>query len=192
MQEINDTECIRMVLRGQKEYFRYLVSRYQSKAYGLCFKILKNQADAQEAAQEAFVKAYEALPSFRIDSSFSTWFYRIIYNTCMTKIRKDRFTFGLEPDHPALSNYRDDNEAVRSLDAEDMKALLQDAYQALNPGEVFMIELFYREECSIEEIASMTGLSQSNVKIKLFRARQKMYDRIKSGLKEEILIWQTK
>jgi len=70
--------------------------------------------------------------------------------------------------------------------------LLQKAYVCLSSDEVFLVEQFYREECSIEEMAEMTGLSMSNVKVKLFRARQKMHAKIKSVLKEEIHVWQTK
>ncbi|MFA5817278.1 MAG: sigma-70 family RNA polymerase sigma factor [Bacteroidales bacterium] len=192
MHAINDTDCIRMVLRGEKGYFAFLVKKYGDKAYNLCYKILRNQEEARDSAQEAFVKAYEALPGFRLDSSFSTWFYRIIYNTCISKIRKDRFTTGFEPEDEVWNELGNDNEAISQLDLEDMRKLLTGAYEVLNPDEIFLAEQFYREECSIEELAGMTGLSQSNVKVKLFRARQKMLEQIKSVLKKEIHVWQTK
>lgn len=188
----NDTECIRMVLLGEKGYFSFLVEKYQDKAYNLCFKILRNKEEARDSAQEAFIKAYEALPGFRLDSAFSTWFYRIIYNTCISKIRKDRFTGGFEPEDAVWNDYSVDNEAISNLNVEDMRKLLKGAYAVLNPDEIFLAEQFYREECSIEELAGMTGLTQSNVKVKLFRARQKMHEQIKSVLKEEIHLWQTK
>lgn len=188
----NDTECIRMVLRGEKGYFAFLVEKYQDKAYNLCYKILRNKEEARDSAQEAFIKAYEALPGFRLDSAFSTWFYRIIYNTCISKIRKERFTTGFEPEGAVWNDFSHDNEAISNLNVEDMRKLLKGAYSVLNPDEIFLAEQFYREECSIEELAGMTGLSQSNVKVKLFRARQKMHEQIKSVLKEEIHVWQTK
>ena len=192
MHEINDTECIRMVLRGEKVYFACLVKKYGDKAYNLCYKVLKNKEEARDSAQEAFIKAYEALPGFRLDSAFSTWFYRIIYNTCISKIRKDRFSTGFEPDDEVWSGLSNDNDAISRLNQEDMQKLLKGAYEVLNPDEVFLAEQFYRDECSIEELSSITGLSQSNVKVKLFRARQKMHAQIKSVLKEEIHLWQTK
>jgi len=192
MHEINDTECIRMVLRGEKAYFACLVKKYESKAFNLCYKVLRNREEARDSAQEAFIKAYEALPGFRLDSAFSTWFYRIIYNTCISKIRKDRFTSGFEPDDEVWNDTGNDNEAISHLDLEDMRKLLKGAYEVLNPDEIFLAEQFYREECSIEELAGMTGLSQSNVKVKLFRARQKMHAQIRSVLKEEMQVWQTK
>ena len=192
MHEINDTESIRMVLRGEKVYFACLVKKYGDKAYNLCYKVLKNKEEARDSAQEAFIKAYEALPGFRLDSAFSTWFYRIIYNTCISKIRKDRFSTGFEPDDEVWSGLSNDNDAISRLNQEDMQKLLKGAYEVLNPDEVFLAEQFYREECSIEELSSITGLSQSNVKVKLFRARQKMHAQIKSVLKEEIHLWQTK
>lgn len=188
----NDTEWIRMVLRGEKGYFAFLVEKYQDKAYNLCYKILRNKEEARDSAQEAFIKAYEALPGFRLDSAFSTWFYRIIYNTCISKIRKERFNTGFEPEDAVWNDFSNDNEAISNLNVEDMRKLLKGAYAVLNPDEIFLAEQFYREECSIEELAGMTGLTQSNVKVKLFRARQKMYEQIKSVLKEEIHVWQTK
>lgn len=192
MHEINDTECIRMILRGEKAYFGFLVKKYEDKAYSLCYKILRDKEEAHDSAQDAFIKAYEGLPGFRLDSQFSTWFYRIIYNTCLSKIRKDRTDTGFEPDDAVWNNSASDNEAIGNLDQEDMRKMLLKAYEVLSPEEIFLVEQFYREECSIEELSAMTGLSQSNVKVKLFRARQKMHGQIKSVLKEEILIWQTR
>ena len=192
MHEINDSECIRMVLRGEKAYFACLVKKYEDKAYNLCYKILRNKEEALDSAQEAFIKAYEALPGFRLDSAFSTWFYRILYNTCISKIRKDRFTTGFEPEDDVWNGLGNNNEAIGQLDLEDMRKLLKSAYEVLNPDEIFLTEQFYSEECSIEELAGMTGLSHSNVKVKLFRARQKMHAQIKSVLKKEIHVWQTK
>ncbi len=192
MHEINDTECIRMVLRGEREYFACLVEKYQDKAYSLCYKILRNREEARDSAQDAFVKAYEALPGFRLDSSFSTWFYRIIYNTCISKVRKERYFSGPGTDNPEIYHPGLDNEAIRGLDLQDMRNLLEKAYEALSADEVFLADQFYREELSIEELAGITGLSQSNVKVKLFRARQKMHARIRMVLKEEITVWQTR
>jgi RNA polymerase sigma factor (sigma-70 family) len=191
MRAINDTECIRMVLQGEKGYFALLVEKYQDKAYSLCYKILRNKEEAQDSAQDAFVKAYEALPGFRLDSTFSTWFYRIIYNTCISKIRKVRFTTGFEPEEDTWNSPGNDNEAISHLNLDDMQKMLKQAYKVLNPDEIFLAEQFYREDCSIEELSAMTGLSQSNVKIKLYRARLKMHKQIKSVLKEEMHIWQT-
>jgi RNA polymerase sigma factor (sigma-70 family) len=192
MHAINDTECIRMILRGEKEYFTFLVEKYQDKAYHLCYKILRDKEEARDSAQDAFVKAYEALPGFRLDSAFSTWFYRILYNTCISKVRKDRYLSGPEPDMATMNHGSYDNDAVSGLDLQDMRYLLEKAYEVLNPDEIFLADQFYHEERSIEELAGMTGLSQSNVKVKLFRARQKMHARISSVLKEEIYLWQTR
>ncbi len=181
-----------MVLRGEKDYYALLVEKYGSKAYNLCFKILKNKEEARDSAQDAFIKAYESLPGFRLDSAFSSWLYRIIYNTCISKVRNDRLNTGYEADDAVWNQVGSDNEAIRKLNEEDMQELLKKAYQALNPDEIFLAEQFYREDCSIQELAVMTGLSQSNVKVKLFRARQKMHAQIKSVLKEEVHLWQTK
>lgn len=192
MHALNDIECIRMVLRGEKGYFAFLVDKYGDKAFNLCYKILRDKEEARDSAQDAFIKAYEALPGFRLDSAFSTWFYRIVYNTCMSKIRKDRMDTGYEPDDAVWHSQGSDNEAIDNLNQKDMQEMLSEAYKVLNPDEIFLVEQFYREESSVDELSAMTGLSQSNVKVKLFRARQKMHAQISSVLKEEIHIWQTR
>jgi RNA polymerase sigma factor (sigma-70 family) len=192
MQALTDSECIRMILRGDKSYYAHLVEKYQTKAYNLSYRMLKDGESARDATQDAFIRAYEALPGFRLDSAFSTWFYRILYNTCISRIRANRrFTAG-EPREDSPGAAGNDNEAIRGLDREDMRRMLKDAYSVLSGEEIFLIEQFYKEECSIEEISGMTGLSHSNVKVRLFRTRKKMYDRIRSVLKEEIHQWQTK
>lgn len=192
MQDNSDHECIREVLRGNTESFACIVERYGSKAYNLCYKTLKNADDARECTQDAFVKAFEGLGKFRLDSQFSTWFYRIIYNVCMSRIRSRlRFTGQVAETagHPELSG---ENDGIGILDQDDRKLLLGKAYKALSSGEIFLVEQFYREESSIEELAAMTGLSETNVKVRLFRARRKMQDEIGNYLQQEKTVWQLK
>lgn len=190
MDHTREIECIRSVLSGQTARFAVLVAEYQSGAYNLCFRILGNTEDARDCTQEAFIKAFEALGRFRQDSRFSTWLYRIVYNICMSHLRKENRMvplIGEMWDHPGDLI---DNEGLGVLSRSDMKMLLDAAYKVLAPDEIFLIDMYYREDASVEELSEMTGLSRSNVKIRLHRSRLKMHKAIHSVLKEETEVWQ--
>jgi RNA polymerase sigma-70 factor (ECF subfamily) len=192
MQTNRDHECIRDVLRGNTERFAYFVECYGDRAYNLCYKTLRNAEDARECTQEAFVKAFEGLGKFRLDSQFSTWFYRIVYNVCMSRIRTRLRFADRVPEAGGQRESAGENEGIGMLDQSDRKMMLERAYLALSSGEIFLVEQYYREECSIEELAAMTGLSEANVKVRLFRARRKMQDEIGNYLKQEKTEWQLK
>jgi RNA polymerase sigma-70 factor (ECF subfamily) len=192
MQKTSDHECIRNVLRGDTESFAYLVERYENQAYNLCYKTLRNGEDARECTQDAFVKAFEGLGKFRLDSQFSTWFYRIVYNVCMSRIRIRMKASGRVLDSSGHLEPAGENDGIDILDQDDRKKLLERAYRVLSPAEIFLVEQYYREECTIDELTGMTGLSAANVKIRLFRARRKMQDEIGIYLKQEKTEWQLK
>ncbi|MFO7616787.1 MAG: sigma-70 family RNA polymerase sigma factor [Bacteroidales bacterium] len=190
MDQNREIECIRQVLQGHSDRFAELVSTYQARAYHLCYHMLGNKEDARDCTQEAFIKAFEALGSFRLDSRFSTWFYRIVYHTCISNIRKRDRWKPLNQEDLQASNPQIFNAGPDSLNMDDTRRLLQAARSTLTPEETFLIDQFYREEASVEELSLMTGLSRSNVKVRLFRARQKMLRTLQSVLKEEIELWQ--
>jgi RNA polymerase sigma-70 factor (ECF subfamily) len=192
MENHREIECIREVLQGRTGRFAILVAEYQSGAYNLSFRMLGNTEDARDCTQEAFIKAYESLGAFRQDSRFSTWLYRIVYNLCISHLRKAGRIASLTGVSAGLDVGMTDNEGLESLGRDDMKMLLEAAYKALAPEEVFLVDMYYREDCTIEELGEMTGLSKSNVKIKLHRSRLKMHKAIQSIFKEEIEIWQTR
>ncbi len=190
MEHNQEIACIRAVLNGQTNQFALLVKAYQTGAYNLSYKILGSAEDAKDCTQDAFVQAYQALGKFRLDSKFSTWLYRIVYNTCISRTRKDSRSVPLAPDSSYLPESIADNDGIGSLNRGDIRMLLEQAYRSLNPDEIFLIDQYYREEATIDELAEMTSLSASNVKVRLFRARQKMHQVITTVLKEEIEIWQ--
>ncbi|HBB90781.1 MAG: hypothetical protein A2X22_07815 [Bacteroidetes bacterium GWF2_49_14] len=192
MDHNQEIECIRAVLKGNTNQFALLVTAYQSGAYNLSYKILGNSEDARDCTQDAFVQAYQALGKFRLDSRFSTWLYRIVYNTCISKTRKESRSVPFTPDSSYYPESMADNDGIGSLDHGDMRMLLDQAYKVLSPDEIFLIDQYYREDATVDELAEMTSLSASNVKVRLFRARQKMHQVITSVLKEEIEIWQTR
>lgn len=182
-----DDYYITKVLEGDTASFSYLVDRYQDMVYGLAFKMLRNEEDAEEMAQDSFVKAYRSLSSYRMQSKFSTWLYRITYNGCISLLRKRKLEIR-SMDEQQLTN-RDEvriNEQLAEMDKALVEKLLQEAMEKLPELEQVLITLYYYEDQKVEEISNITGLTESNVKVKIHRARKKMYDLLHQSYEEGI------
>jgi RNA polymerase sigma-70 factor (ECF subfamily) len=182
-----DTEIIKLVLGGNTDAFGSLVVKYQNKTYGFCYKLLKDEDKATEAAHLSFVKAYENLGRLRMDSSFSTWFYRIAYNICLDQLRYDKKmvrTSETDPDEEWAPH--EINAGMDYLSNEERKKYLDIALQKLSPVEKVLIFNYYEEEMSINELSEITEFSPANVKIRLFRARKKLYKNLETLLKDEV------
>ena len=182
-----DSEVIKDVLKGDIDAFEILVIKYQKKTFGFCFKMLKDEDKAIEAAHLSFIKAYENLSRFRMDSSFSTWFYRIAYNICLDQLRYDKKIVRSD-----ITETNEDwapheiNAGLDYLSTSERKKYLDLALKKLDPQEKALIFNYYEEEMSINELSEISGLSGSNVKIRLFRARKKLYRELEKLLKEEV------
>jgi RNA polymerase sigma-70 factor (ECF subfamily) len=145
-----------------------------------------NREEAEEAVQDSFVRAYRALPDFQFGSKFSTWFYRIVYNTSLTAQCRQPATAGYDNTVPeAVSNEETDN-ALAVLEREDRREIIQLVLQKLPSDEALLLTLYYLEESSVEDIHQITGLTLSNIKVKLFRGRKRFYEKLKSIMKHEI------
>jgi len=188
MQDFTDIEIIKSVLAGNKDNYGFLIDRYQDKAYSLCLSILKNEDDAQETLHLCFIKAYESLRSFRKHAKFSTWFYRICYNQCITDKRySKKFNKNFEPvDHPDLSP-TELNEGISYLNLDEQRKYIQISLEQLNSTEQFLIRSHYLDQLDLKEIAEISDLSMSNVKVSMHRARKKMYCSMEKLLKDELL-----
>lgn len=176
MNELDDTYYIKKVLDGYTEYFARLVNRYSQRIYALIFKIIRNKEDAEEITQDVFLKTFRTLHKFNGDCRFSTWLYRIAYTTTISATRKKRNKL-LYLDDPALNNIADTqvDETFNHDDSATLNVKLEKGIELLSPEDRGLVSLFYAENHSIEEIASVTGLSESNVKVKLHRIRKKLY-----------------
>jgi RNA polymerase sigma factor (sigma-70 family) len=178
---IGDILYIEQVLAGKINAFSNIVDRHKDKAYNLAFRICGNHEEAEEIAQDSFLKAYRSLNTFQRKSSFSTWLYRIVYNTAIShvRIKKDR-VLSLDDFASDISSFSILNTSDEEAEKEDRSSLINYALQKIDDEERGLINLYYFDEMSIVEISEVTGISKSNVKVKLFRARQKM-----SGIIEE-------
>jgi RNA polymerase sigma-70 factor (ECF subfamily) len=183
-----DIFYIDQVISGKINAYSYIVDHYKDKAFNLAFRICGNHEEAEEVTQDSFLKAYKALSGFKMRSSFATWLYRIVYNTSISYVRvKKKGLLSLE-DFPAdATDFIGNNPSEEEADKEYRSALINFALQKITEEERGLITLFYYEEMSSDEIADVTGISKSNIKVKLFRARQKMQEILEKVEKRKLL-----
>ena len=186
-----DTYYIDQIVTGKSNAFSFLVDRHKNSVYNLGFRICGNHEEAEEIAQDSFLKAYRSLPNFKMKSSFATWLYRIVYNTAISYVRnKKKGVLSLE-DFPADSiDFIGSNSSEEEAEKEYRNSLINFALQKINEDERGLISLYYYEEMSTEEISEVTGMSKSNIKVKLFRARQKMLGIIEKVEKKNLIYYE--
>jgi len=167
---------IKRILEGETNMFSYFLEKYSSSIYSLIVRIIPSKEDAEELTQDTFLKAFRKLDTFKGDCSFSTWLYRIAYNSAVSETRKRKIVFPLL-DEKMLESLSD-NEMDTVFEKEDDEELLQKMEKAidlLNVEEKTLITLFYYEGQPVAEIARVFEQTMDNIKVKLFRVRKKIY-----------------
>ena len=177
---------IERVKAGDREAFTGLVDTYKDMVYTVCLRMLASEADAEEAAQDVFVKAFRSIDTFQAKSKFSTWLYRIAYNHCISVIRKKVKMIDLVDEVPEGEVDEGEMNGLESISAKERSIYLKMAIDSLAETDAVVVTLFYYDELSLDEIAGVTGLSSSNIRIKLHRSRKKMYQVICENLKSEV------
>ena len=183
----NEDFYIQRVIQGDTSAFAELVRHYKDLVYTICFRILKNAEDAEEVAQDTFLKVFKNLSNFRQEAKFSTWIFRIAYNGALSQHRKKKHDH-VSTDDRALSNvsFQDTESGFQQLKAEQRKVFLGQAIQQLPAEEASLVHFFYYNELSIKEIAAVTELEESNIKVKLHRARKHLHTALQMLLKDEL------
>jgi len=184
MEQKNDSWYVERVLKGDTQYFSYFVEKYKDIVYSIAFKVLRNREDAEEMAQESFIKAFKSLHTFKGEAKFSTWLYRITYNNCISEVRKKKIKF-VSADDVQISDEPEELN-LYGIPAENRAKYVKAALEKLPEDEYTLILLYYFDDKSIEEIGEITKMTESNVKVKLFRSRKKLYTILNDMLKEEI------
>lgn len=186
MEQEQDIICIKKVLEGDRNAFAYLVDKYKTMVFTLALQITKNREEAEEIAQDTFIKAFQSLKGFQGKAKFSSWLYRIVYNTAISHLRKkDKSTLSLDNKDIPETLYVESKRNHESLSADERKKYLEIALDSLDQDERMFVILYYYEERELDEIAQITGLTKTNTKVRLFRARKKMLMVLESYLKEE-------
>lgn len=176
MELYDDIYYIERIKKGDTESFGCLVDKYSRQLFSLIVKVVRNREDAEELTQDTFVKIFRGLSKFKGESSFSTWVYRIAYNTAISSARKKKYELlALEDDELANVSEEAVADKLGRTGQEERLELLDRALEQLPPDDRALILLFYFQEKPVEEIASISGLSVSNVKTRLHRIRKKLF-----------------
>jgi RNA polymerase sigma-70 factor (ECF subfamily) len=186
LEQEQDSICIKKVLEGDRNAFAYLVDKYKTMVFTLALQITKNREEAEEIAQDTFIKAFRSLKGFHGKAKFSSWLYRIVYNTAISHLRKkEKGKISLDETDIHESLYVESRRNHESLTADERKKYLEIALDSLDQDERMFMILYYYEERELDEIAQIAGLTKTNTKVRLFRARKKMLMVLESYLKEE-------
>jgi RNA polymerase sigma-70 factor (ECF subfamily) len=184
----NDNEIISQVLSGNQQAYAILVNRYQSYVFTLTQRMIKSREDAEEVAQDAFIKAYKFLANFRGDSKFSTWLYTIVNNTCITFLRKKKLEIHSLDNEKVfeMADNIDSGARANMIEQKSRQAMVNEAIRMLNPDDAQIITLFYKAEQSLEETAKVLGIEVNAAKVRLHRARTRLKDKMESHFAHEI------
>ena len=175
-----ESHIIKEILNGKTEQYEYFLDRYGQQVFVLVDRIVSCQEDAEELTQDVFLKAVQQLSSFKAESSFSTWIYRIATNIAISAVRKKRNDV-LRLDDSVFANLSDTQvDAALEDESEEQMERLQQAMNQLDADERALITLYYLEERPLAEVAFILGLTEGNAKVKLHRIRKKLYVLIKN------------
>jgi RNA polymerase sigma factor (sigma-70 family) len=185
---LSDTEIIGLVLKGQQQAYAALVDRYQNYVFTLTLRFTRSREDAEEIAQDIFVKAYRSLADFRGTSKFSTWLYTITYNTSITFLRKKKLAISSIDDEGTFMQLESHESGFKAniMEQKSRMAMVNQAIDLLSPDDAQIITLFYKGEQSLEEIGQIMMLDPNTVKVRLHRARQRLKEKMEKYFKEEV------
>src|SRR5215475_6703938 len=184
--EIDEGQLIREIRAGRNELFEHFVRRYQRKITRVAYQLLRDSGEADCAAQESFLRAYQNLNDFREGSTFETWVTRICINWCKDRLKRRRLVFyfhqaPIEEDGESgpreLAAHPDPSPERRAMSRE-IRERLRSAMESLSPRQRTIFVLKHFEELSIPEIADLTGLDSGTIKSHLFRAAHKIRERL--------------
>jgi len=186
--KFSDIELIEQTLAGNQSAYADLIKRHQRFVFTLALRFAKTREDAEEIAQDCFIKAYRSLNSFQRQSKFTTWLYSIVYTTAMTALRKKRVdtdSIDDENTYIQIENQMGGYD-VNNVENKSRSYYLNQAIAQLLPDDATIITLFYNGEQSLEEIGQTMGIEPNTVKVKLFRARQRLKEKLERNLKQEV------
>lgn len=186
---IKNKNIIAKVKRGDTDAFRLLVDKYQHLAFTVAYNIVKNKQDAEEVVQDSFIKVFNKITQFKEESKFSSWLFKIVYNTALSRIRKRRLeTFTLEHDDYSIEYGVDSHTGWDKMVLQDQQKYIQKALDNLSARDKLVLTLFYLADEGLNEICKITDEKKTTVKARLHRARAKMYTELNGLLREELTV----
>ncbi len=182
----NENKIIERILAGDTKAFEEIVTEYHKMVYTLAFRVLKSREEAQEIAQDVFLKVFQSLKKFNKRSKLSTWIYRITYNTSINRFKSQKREIKtLEIDGYTELHISNSQNSLDKMSMEEKREIINKSLLKLPEADNIIVTLYYYEELPIKEIADIVGISTQNVKIKLYRSRQKLYVELKDKVGEE-------
>ena len=189
MKRNNDKEfdLITKIKEGDTSNFRILVDKYKDVSFSLACSILKNEHDAEDVLQESFIKAFNGLKGFSFKSSFSTWLYKIVLNTCNTKHKNQkRHNQLIDIDSYSNIEITENDTPFKKITLNERKYIVNRVLEQIKEDESLLLRLFYLAELNIAEIKQITGFSESKIKVTLHRARKSFQQRLEKMYGTEI------
>lgn len=183
-QTVSDLFIVNKVLAGESSSFDQLVIRHRDYAYTIAYKILNNDMDAEEVAHDAFLKAFKSLKYFNQKAKFTTWFYRIVFNTAISRKRKDSKPITDLDEAKDLAS--DGPNPGTLMEHEERVKYVNEALSNMIPIDAAIITMFYMKQLNLDEIGVITGIKANSVKVKLFRARKRLAQELTVLLDEEV------
>ncbi|MBT8183972.1 MAG: sigma-70 family RNA polymerase sigma factor [Gramella sp.] len=183
-----DQQSIDSVLSGDTRAFGVLVERYKHMVFTLALKIVGNREEAEEVAQDVFLKVFSALDTYKGEAKFSTWLYKIAYYRSLDYLKKNKrqlrtsaIDISEEYDISALEGTLD------QLEAAERRQMIKEALEVLAPDDSLIITLYYFEELSLKEIGQVMNLKPNNVKVRLFRSRSRLAEVLRKKVAPEMI-----
>jgi len=188
MDKLNDLYYINLVKDGNTSAYAVLVDRYKDFVFNLSLKMLQQREEAEEAAQDTFIKIFKSLQSFKGESKFSTWLYKVTYNNCLDRLKKQKKNrLFLELNEFTEREIKSIMSAVEMIEEVERKKMVQDCIASLDEEDRFLVTLYYFHENSLKEISQIMKINENNLKIKLYRARKKLAGLFKLKIEPEII-----
>jgi RNA polymerase sigma factor (sigma-70 family) len=187
LDHLDDTSLIQLVLQGNQPAYSVLVQRYESYVFTLVLRFVPVREQAEEVAQDVFVKAYRCLADFKGNCKFSTWLYTIVNTTSLSHLRRKKDEAILLDGEKMLAVADGRQAPSDRLEQKTQKQLIQQALKRLPETDASVLQLFYLAEQSLEEIGLVTGMTPGNVKVRLFRARQKLREVMETEFSREMI-----
>lgn len=183
-----DFRIIERVKKGDTSAFRLLVEKHKDVSFSLACSILKDENDAEDALQESFIKVYKNIKGFRYNSTFSTWLYRIVVNTCITQAKKQQ-----KQQLQESINSRNNPEVYHcetgfeKLVSSERTAIINKVLDTIKSDEALLLRLYYLSELDLHEIMKVTGFKESKIKVTLFRARKNILKELQKIFGNELI-----
>ena len=185
---LTDIDIISRVIKGDQQAYAELVNRYQNYVFTLALRFTKNREDAEEVAQDIFVKAYRSLADFKGTAKFSTWLYTIVYTTSITFLRKKKLEVHSLDNEKVfeLADSQDSGFSANQVEQKSRVSMVNHAIAMLSHDDAQIITLFYKGEQTLEEIGLILGLDPNTAKVRLHRARQRLKEKMETYFAQEV------